>query len=50
MTKSKKTVKQLAEEHWKFLEEREHKAFVDGWIHGAKHEREDKEKRRIENE
>lgn len=32
----------LAEEHWKFLEERYHQMFVDGWVHGAKHEREDK--------
>ena len=28
---------QDAEKHWKWLEERFHKMFVDGYVHGAKH-------------
>ena len=27
----------LAEEHWKFLEERYHQMFLDGWMHSWKH-------------
>lgn len=34
------TTKKLAEEHWDFLEPRYKMMFIDGWIHGAKHERE----------
>ena len=29
--------KELAEEHWKFLEKWLHMVFVDGFIHGYKH-------------
>ena len=31
------TPKELAEEHWKFLEKWLHMVFVDGFIHGYKH-------------
>lgn len=33
----------LAEEHWKFLERWMHLVFVDAFIHGYKHAREDEE-------
>lgn len=38
-----KETKELAENHWEFMEKWLHMAFVDGFIHGAKHEQEDKE-------
>ena len=48
MTKPQKTPRQLAEEHWMFLEgilltqmKLTMKLFVDGMIHGYKHGRED---------
>ncbi len=34
--------KALAEKHWKFMEKWLHMAFVDGFVHGVKHEREKK--------
>lgn len=34
--------KELAEAHWVFLEKWLRMVFVDGWIHGAKHERQDR--------
>ena len=32
-----KTSKELAEEHWKWLETLLHKVYVDSFIHGYKH-------------
>ena len=40
--------KELAEAHWKFLEKWQHLIFVDGFIHGVKHEREDKDGRQTD--
>lgn len=39
MTKPKGEVeaRQLAEEHWRFLEKWLHLVFVDGFVHGWKH-------------
>jgi len=45
--------KKLAEEHWKWLEsvlavqrEMEKKLFIDGWVHGAKHQKESTDAKR----
>jgi len=43
MTKPKKTPKQLAEEHWLWLEPLLHYLYVTAFIHGAKHERKDRD-------
>jgi hypothetical protein len=37
-----KEPQELAEEHWKFLEKWLHQIFVDGFIHGYKHGKEEK--------
>jgi len=37
MTKPKKTPRQLAEEHWGWLESLLRKIFIDAFIHGYKH-------------
>ena len=34
--------KELAEEHWKWLESLLHKIYVDAMVHGIKHGQEDK--------
>lgn len=39
MTEEEARVK--GEEHWKFLEEREHKTFMEAWMHSWKHEHEE---------
>jgi len=36
-------VRELAEEHWKWLEGLLHKVYVDAMIHGYKHGRQSKE-------
>jgi len=36
-------IKEKAEEHWKFLERWLHMVYVDCFIHGYKHGKEDKE-------
>jgi len=38
--------KELAENHWQFLERWLHMVFVDGFIHGYKHALEERRKRR----
>jgi len=45
---NKEQTKKLAEDHWEWIEsvlavqrEMEKKLFIDGWIHGAKHEKGD---------
>jgi len=35
--------RELGEAHWKYLEEREHKAFIDAWMHSWKHTQEEKD-------
>lgn len=49
MTKHKRTAKELAEEHWNWLEElllvqrrMERRLFIDSFIHGYKHGKESK--------
>lgn len=39
-----KQIEDLAEEHWRFLEKWLHLVFVDGFIHGYKHGKEEKTK------
>ena len=34
---SKKNVKELAEDHWKYVESICHKMYVDAFVHGFKH-------------
>jgi len=41
-----KSDKQLAEEHWEWLESLLHKIFVDAMVHGIKHGRQSKVKRK----
>ena len=36
-------VRRLAEEHWKFLEKWLHIVYVDTFVHGYKHGKEDKD-------
>ena len=38
--------KELAENHWQFLERWLHMVFVDGFIHGYKHALEEERKKR----
>ena len=38
-----KTPRELAEEHWTWLETVLHKMYVDAFIHGYKHGKHDKE-------
>ncbi len=35
--------RKLAEEHWNWLVPRYKQMFIDGWLHGAKHEWETKQ-------
>ncbi|KKN74178.1 hypothetical protein LCGC14_0392640 [marine sediment metagenome] len=50
MTKPKQTPKELAEEHWGWIEsllyqqrQMEKKLFIDAFVHGFKHGRKDKQ-------
>ena len=38
---TEKKAKDLAEEHWKFVEKWLHQLFVDGFVHGYKHGKEE---------